>query len=596
MKISFRFLAVCFALFGLTLSSTAHVRVFDAAQMGLRPHSSRNASAVMQRIISKIKQQVQPSDSVVLHIARGTYHFHEKGAALRSYYISNHDQDSLKKVGMAFEDFHHFTLQGNGASFVFHGRMLPLSLVGSSHCTLQNFSIDFAIPHITQVQIIENRGDEGMVFAPAPYVQYRITPDSLFEAYGEGWSNQPFTGIAFEEKTRHVVYQTGDLYYNLKGTEELEPGSLYAPQWRDARLVPGTVVAMRNWLRPAPGIFLAGNLNTCLSDINVHYAEGMGLLAQQCENITLTRFNVCINPNDEDHRYFTTQADATHFSGCKGKIVSKEGLYEGMMDDAINVHGTYLKVVKRIDSYTLVGRYMHNQSWGFEWGQPGDRVQFVRSATMDLLEGQNTILSIQPYDKDTVTGAKEFIIRFSSPVQEQISEHEGFGIENLTWTPQVEFVGNTIRNNRARGALFSTPQPVLVEHNLFDHTSGTAILLCGDCNGWYETGACRNVVIRHNRFVNALTSLYQFTSAVISIYPEIPDLKHQQTCFHGGYEGGIVIEDNQFDTFDYPVLYAKSVNGLFFRNNVIRKNHDYAPFHTNTQVIKLEKVDRVELR
>ena len=46
------------------------------------------------------------------------------------------------------------------------------------------------------------------------------------------------------------------------------------------------------------------------------------------------------------------------------KIVSCNGLYEGMMDDAINVHGTYLKVVKRVDDRTLVGRYMHGQSWG----------------------------------------------------------------------------------------------------------------------------------------------------------------------------------------------------------------------------------------
>lgn len=72
------------------------------------------------------------------------------------------------------------------------------------------------------------------------------------------------------------------------------------------------------------------------------------------------------------------------FSGCKGKIVSKNGLYEGMMDDAINVHGTYLKVIKRVDDHTLIGRYMHDQSWGFEWGRPGDDVQFVRSETMEL--------------------------------------------------------------------------------------------------------------------------------------------------------------------------------------------------------------------
>lgn len=63
-----------------------------------------------------------------------------------------------------------------------------------------------------------------------------------------------------------------------------------------------------------------------------------------------------------------------------------------MMDDAINVHGTYLKVVKRVDDCTLVGRYMHGQSWGFEWGCPGDEVQFIRSNTMELVGKQNKII------------------------------------------------------------------------------------------------------------------------------------------------------------------------------------------------------------
>lgn len=50
--------------------------------------------------------------------------------------------------------------------------------------------------------------------------------------------------------------------------------------------------------------------------------------------------------------------------------------------------------------------------------------------------------------------------------------------------------------------------------------------------------------------------MYQFTNAVISIYPEIPELEKQQAYFHGGKEGGIVIENNVFDTFDAPILYA----------------------------------------
>ena len=133
----------------------------------------------------------------------------------------------------------------------------------------------------------------------------------------------------------------------------------------------------------------------------------------------------------------------------------------------------------------------------------------------------------------------------------------------------------------------------LVEDNLFEHTSGTAILLCGDCNGWYETGACREVIIRHNEFVNALTSLYQFTNAVISIYPEIPALAEQCLYFHGGKKDAIVIEENEFDTFDAPLLYAKSVDGLVFRRNVIRTNTEYKPFHFNRNRFWLERVTNV---
>ena len=129
----------------------------------------------------------------------------------------------------------------------------------------------------------------------------------------------------------------------------------------------------------------------------MHYAQGMGLLAQLCDSIYMDGFSVCLK-GDNDPRYFTTQADATHFSQCKGEIVSVNGIYEGMMDDAINVHGTYLKVTKRVDDHTLLARYMHEQAWGFDWGFAGDEVQFIRSQTMELLDGTNRIESITAQD------------------------------------------------------------------------------------------------------------------------------------------------------------------------------------------------------
>ena len=578
----------------LSCTTLSAQKVYEISAFGLKANSSKNASPVLQKALAKIKAEYKEGEKVILRFPEGRYEFHEKGAAVREYYISNHDQTNPKKVGIALEDMKNLTLDGQGSEFVFHGRMLPVSLLRSENCLLKNFSIDFENPHIAQVKIVENDPQDGIVFEPAPWVDYRIAKDSIFEAYGEGWTMRHSWGIAFDGDTKHLVYNTSDIGCPTKGASEVAPRRIHAPGWKDARLVPGTVVAMRGWGRPTPGIFLSHDVNTTIENVKVHYAEGMGLLAQLCENITLEKFGVCLKV-DADPRYFTTQADATHFSGCKGKIVSCNGLYEGMMDDAINVHGTYLKVVKRVDDRTLVGRYMHGQSWGFEWGCPGDEVQFIRSNTMELVGKQNKIISIRPYDKEQTEGALEFLITFQEPVDQVINEQSGFGIENLTWTPEVLFSGNVIRNNRARGSLFSTPRKTIVENNLFDHTSGAAILLCGDCNGWFETGACRHVIIRKNRFVNALTNLSQFTNAVISIYPEIPDLKGQQQYFHGGPEGGIVIEDNEFETFDAPILYAKSVDGLVFRNNTIKLNTEYKPFHPNRNRFWLERVTNVTI-
>ncbi len=578
----------------LSCTTLSAQKVYEISAFGLKANSSKNASPVLQKALAKIKAEYKEGEKVILRFPEGRYEFHEKGAAVREYYISNHDQTNPKKVGIALEDMKNLTLDGQGSEFVFHGRMLPVSLLRSENCLLKNFSIDFENSHIAQVKIVENDPQDGIVFEPAPWVDYRIAKDSIFEAYGEGWTMRHSWGIAFDGDTKHLVYNTSDIGCPTKGASEVAPRRIHAPGWKDARLVPGTVVAMRGWGRPTPGIFLSHDVNTTIENVKVHYAEGMGLLAQLCENITLEKFGVCLK-GDADPRYFTTQADATHFSGCKGKIVSCNGLYEGMMDDAINVHGTYLKVVKRVDDRTLVGRYMHGQSWGFEWGCPGDEVQFIRSNTMELVGKQNKIISIRPYDKEQTEGAREFLITFQEPVDQVINEQSGFGIENLTWTPEVLFSGNVIRNNRARGSLFSTPRKTIVENNLFDHTSGAAILLCGDCNGWFETGACRHVIIRKNRFVNALTNLFQFTNAVISIYPEIPDLKGQQQYFHGGPEGGIVIEDNEFETFDAPILYAKSVDGLVFRNNTIKLNTEYKPFHPNRNRFWLERVTNVTI-
>lgn len=570
----------------LLLSCTGNT--YDLADYGLKPNTGEDASPLFEKAIESIRLKHRNEEEIIIKIPPGRYDFFSDQAASREYYISNHDQDNPKRVGLPFEHMKNVVFDGQGSELIFHGRMLPVSLLHTENCILKNFHIDFENPHISQVEVLENDTVAGIItFRVAPWVKYEIR-DSAFWALGEGWEHVPRYGMAFEGDTKRIVYRTGDIRLGTRRVEEVKGKErvIKAYDWKDSRLIEGTVIAMRGPGRPTPGIFMSYNTNTKLENIQIHYAEGMGLLAQMCENITLDSFSVCLR-GKSDPRYFTAQADATHFSGCKGEIISQNGLYENMMDDAINVHGTYLKVINKIDDRTLTGRYMHSQSYGFEWGYQGDTVQFINSRTMEIVGKKNRITSIQAIDKPDAHGAKEFTITFQHSLDSLINPAvSSFGIENLTWTPSVVFAHNTIRNNRARGALFSTPKPVQVRDNLFDYTSGSAILLCGDCNGWYESGACHDVTIRNNIFRQALSSMYQFTNAVISIFPVIPELENQKQYFHSN----IVIEDNTFEYFDRPLVYAKSVDSLTFRYNYYRPLEAYPPYHDNQYRILLEHV------
>lgn len=552
----------------LQLSATVRTLEIDPADGG-----------ELRRAVAEAIAEKTPQDTLVIKLLGDSYEFHPSTAASRELYISNHDQTNPKSVGLIIENARNVVLDGDGAELLFHGRMLPVALLNSSGCTLRDFAIDFPNPHISQVEIIANDTLAGLItYRPAPWVDWEIR-DSILVVKGEGWEHTPKFAIAFEEGTRRVAYRTGDINVGVTGLTANSRGDIEAP-WRDSRLKPGMRLAMRSYGRPAPALFLDNDTATILQGVTVHYAEGMGLLAQNCVDITLDSCAVALR-GPSDPRYFTTQADATHFSSCSGLIDSTRGIYENMMDDAINVHGTYLKVTEIVDSATLRGRYMHDQSWGFAWGAPGDSVRFISASTMEPLPSLFTIKSItpatvarrEPSVTETPSAPREFLITLdgpSLPETENINE-QPLGLENLSRTPEVHFANNIVRNNRARGALFSSPRRTICEDNTFDHTSGAAILLCGDCNGWFESGACRDITIRRNNFINALTTPYQFTEAVISIFPVIPDLEHQRTPFHSN----VTITDNRFVTFGTPLLYAKSTAGLRFLRNTLETNSDY---------------------
>jgi nitrous oxidase accessory protein NosD len=85
--------------------------------------------------------------------------------------------------------------------------------------------------------------------------------------------------------------------------------------------------------------------------------------------------------------------------------------------------------------------------------------------------------------------------------------------------------------------------------------------------------------------------MYQFCEGVISIFPIIPQ-KNAATPFHRN----IRIVDNSFELYDYPILYALSVDGLEFSNNRLVRSRDFEPFHHRKHGLTFEYCKNITVK
>ena len=258
----------------------------------------------------------------------------------------------------------------------------------------------------------------------------------------------------------------------------------------------------------------------------------------------------------------TTTADATHFCNCRGTVLIEECVFENMLDDATNVHGSYVRVTGITAPDQVIARINHPQQAGYEFAGKGDEIDVVDAET---LLAKHTLR----VKKSERINAHYIRLTFTSPVEGRLTV--GDGLENMSWYPELIFRNNVVRNNRARSILVSTPRKVVVEGNTFSSMM-SAILFEGDMDHWYESGAVRDVTIRNNRFLDGTYGGADFPTIFIN--------PHQKKEVPGHpYERNITIEGNLFRTFNEQLLRAKSVGGLIFRDNTIELSEKYKPYN-----------------
>lgn len=557
--------------FQLTKSDTTYIYLKD---FGLRNTKKRDC----HKFINDAIKTIAPGKPTILVFTRGEYHFYPEQSNKRTYFESNTTDVNPRNCSFLFESMSNIVIEGNGSNLIFHGQMQPFTFDNCQNIILRNVNIDWEQPLIAQAQVLQVNEKSIRVSINLKESPFRIEEGKLF--FGTTKDNQqPWKStMEFERDGRFVVPQTGDRGCMGEGwqnylAENILPGiiEIHYPALRKPTV--GNFLVMRHAERIHSGIFIQNSKNIKVENVNLYHATGLGILAQFSENLTFDRYRAI--PNKAKNRYFGGGDDGIQISNCKGLITINNCEFAGLMDDPVNVHGTSVQVVDLMGSKQLKCRFMHHQSTGLNWGHRGDNVSFIENSVMKPL-GTGEIASFKLLDNET------FLVTFKTDIPKQLDV--GDALENLTWSPDLLVSNSHFKSCRARGLLVSTPGKVLIENNIFE-SSGSAILIAGDANNWFESGAVTDVLIKNNVFTELCnTSSYQFCEGIISIYPEIPVLNAETPSFHKN----IRIENNQFNPFDYPVLFARSTDGISFINNTIARSTRFEPYHNRKFTFSFE--------
>jgi len=581
-------------LFGSFLNgceNTVIEQSINLAELGIE--NTNDATPIVVEAIKKCKKEGIRK----LIFPKGTYHFYPTFAPDKYCAITNND-NGMKRIAFPLYSFNDFQIDGNGSEFIFHGKMIPFIIENSKNLTVKNLSIDWQVPFCLEGKVVANNPAKRSfdIEVSTPYkVQYGHLylslerEDSPYEKkYGfrfaipEKYDLEVGQNITWDPITMAPVYGAAkyELQNNSISAEEIRTG-LIRLTGKSEKVPPvGSVFCSKGeylFNRTSPAFRLFKNKNLLLNNINVYHAGAMGLIAERCENITLDSFNVVLKKGEG--RMVSTTADATHFCNCRGRVIIRNCVFENMLDDATNIHGTYVRVNKILDDYRVAVETYHPHQNGYLFGEIGDSVRIVNNKTL-LPTASNLVLKNVERINEKIT-----ILTFNTSIKGKVDKYDG--IENISWYPTAILENNIVRNNRARSFLISVPRKVIIRNNYFS-SEMAGLRITGDLGLWNESGPCDSLIIENNTFENCAYGGNKVQSVII-IDPQYDNDKDIQ----GKFSRNITIRNNVIKTFDSSILTAISVDGLIFQGNKIEQTKKYKALFPNTPNVKIINCNRV---
>ena len=535
----------------MILGSFMYSQKIDVTKFGVEPNSKKDAVKGVREALKKASKQKK----TILYFPKGRYDFYPEDAEANVYFITNTSNENeypskLQKTGLLIKNLRNVVIEGNQSTFVFHGKMISWIVDHSENITFKNITVDYDRPGMSEMTIVSKTNAEVIA---------KIHPDSKFKIengtlkwIGHQWETIHHFAVIVNPKEGINKYSSWIPFLNSKAEKINNDEVSFKGDFSKFNGEAGQILTIRDHYRDYVGALHTRSKNIQLENVKMQYMHGLGIVSQFSENLTFQ--NVKIKPDANSGRVIASSADGMQFSGCKGKIIINNCEFSGMHDDAINIHGTHLKIVSIEGKRLLTLRFMHHQTYGFLAVDKGDEIEFLKPSTLKIFDKAKVVAARMLSDR-------EIQIELQEDVPKEVVVNDF--IENVTWTPSVLINNSRISGTQTRGILVSTRKPVLIENTLFYRTGMAAILIENDAMGWFESGPVRDVTIRNNVFQECGYNLEPDNFA-IQISPHNTEWAKDYWIHQN-----ISITNNLFKVYSDPLLSARSVQNLNFSNNKI---------------------------
>jgi len=448
---------------------------------------------------------------------------------------------------------------------------------------LSGVEIDWLVPFHCEalVKHVSSNGD-AIELEIGREFRYRVENNQFFFV-GEGFEQEGIKNILeFDTELRETRFGVWDNFFKwrtgaYRRSYELEvlPNQRLKMSFPDGlRSIPkvGNTLVIMPPDRLAPAIFVEDSERIEIENIVIHHAGCMGLICQTSSDISFVNSKVVPSGN----RYVSTTVDATHFVNCAGSIVVEDCEFSNHIDDAVNVHGIYVRIAEILSPDRAYVEYVDHQQRG---------VKTLRAKDHVTISNANTV---EAYFSNTVKAVEYLSPQFANVTFEReltAQVQAGDVINVMSRQPHLILKNNSISKNRARGVLISTAGHVVVEGNRF-HTPGSAIRISGGVDFWYESGPTSAVLIRNNVFDHCKYGVWGDSIIdAVCVDSERPEASIP-------YHEWIAVLDNEFVVHDENLLKAYRLDTLVFRRNKIRSEPYLQQAAPSSATINLDLVDR----